>query len=65
MRYSIPTTPDQMRETRDWSHECVLYSSFPAFDGDHIGHTFESDAEVRPDRSSNQQVHNQEICIDL
>src|SRR5437764_703633 len=54
-----------MCETRDRSHKRMLNSSFPALYGDQIGHTFEGDTEVRPDRGSDQQVQDQETRIDL
>src|SRR5947209_3621401 len=65
MRYSVPATAEQVRETRDWSHKGMLNGAFPALDGNHVGHTLEGYAEVRPDRCSNQEVEDQVAGIDL
>src|SRR5215469_4468957 len=65
MRYGIPTTADQVGEARDGSHKGMLNRSFPALEGNDIGHTFKGDTEIRPDRGSDQQVEDQEARIDL
>src|SRR6202011_6219921 len=65
MRNGVPTATKQVSETRDGSHEGMLNGAFPAFDSDQIGHTFESDTEVRPDRCADHQVQYQVLRIDL
>src|ERR1700730_3927439 len=65
MRYGVPTATKQVRKTRDGSHEGMLNGAFPAFDSNQIGHSFESDTEVRPDRRADHQVQYQVLRIDL
>src|SRR6266566_5080247 len=65
MRYGIPTTAYQVGEARDRSHKGMLNRPFPALEGDDISHTFKGDAEIRPDRGSDQQVEDQKTRIEL
>ena len=65
MGYGVPTAANQVCETRDRSHKGMLDGTLPALDGDHIGHSFKSDAEVRPDCCPNEQVKHQVIGVNF
>src|SRR5260370_3582151 len=55
MRNSVPTTPYQVCETRDRSHERMLNRAFPTLYRNQIGHTLKGHTQVGPDRRSDDQ----------
>src|SRR5258708_5499267 len=65
MRNSVPTTPYQVCETRDRSHERMLNRAFPTLYRNQIGHTLKGHTQVGPDRRSDDQEEDQRGSIYL